>query len=316
MAKVQKPQIPPFGFSGPSLTADRLISFDGAQLGLTVWSAEGAPRFIVIGLHGVNDYARTFEGAGPFWAAQGITTYAYDARGHGRSPQRGVWGGEALMTQDLRAAVTAVRARHPETPIALVGESMGAATIMAAVTSKQGLHGVDRLVLVAPAVWGWSNQPLAYRMALWSATFAAPKQRLTPPKAITKRIRASDNVEMLQALGRDPLMIFQTRVDSVYGLVNLMETATHSAGKLPDPTLILYGTNDQIVPRRAVERTVARIPATVRTAEYPDGWHMMLRDRQAEKIWTDIAAFIADPTAPLPSGTGPIATRQPRKGKN
>jgi len=316
MAKVQKPQIPPAGFAGPSLAADRLISFDGAALGLTVWPSQGEPRHIVIGLHGVNDYARTFEGAGPFWAARGITTYAYDARGHGRSPQRGVWGGEPLMTQDLRAAITAVRARHPETPIAIVGESMGAATIMAAATSTQGLPGVDRLVLVAPAVWGWSNQPLAYRVALWSATFAAPKQRLTPPRVVTNRIRASDNTEMLQALGRDPLMIFQTRVDSVYGLVNLMETATRTAGRLPDPTLILYGTNDQIVPRKAVERTIRRIPPSVRTAEYPNGWHMMLRDRQAEKVWTDIATFIDDPNAPLPSGTGPIATATARKAKN
>lgn len=316
MPIVQKPQLAPTGFTGPSVTADRLISFDGAPLGLTIWQAEGAPRFIVIGLHGVNDYARTYEGAGPYWATRGIITYAYDARGHGRSPERGVWGGEPLMTGDLRAAITAIRARHPGIPIALVGESMGAATIMAAAASREGLPGVDRTILVAPAVWGWSSQPLPYRLALWSAAHTAPQQRLTPPRTVTNHIRASDNVEMLQALGRDPLMIFKTRIDSVYGLVSLMETASKTAGLLPVPTLMLYGSNDQIVPRNAVARTIKAIPASVRTAEYPQGWHMMLRDLQAPTIWADIASFIDDPTAPLPSGVGPIQKRTPTKAKN
>ena len=39
-----------------------------------------------------------------------------------------------------------------------------------------------------------------------------------------------------------------------------------------------------------------------RTALYTGGYHMLLRDLKAERVWRDIAAWIDDPRAPLPSG--------------
>ena len=44
-----------------------------------------------------------------------------------------------------------------------------------------------------------------------------------------------------------------------------------------------------------------------RVAVYESGYHMLLRDLQAETVWTDIAAWIGDRASPLPSG----ADRQP-----
>jgi hypothetical protein len=38
-------------------------------------------------------------------------------------------------------------------------------------------------------------------------------------------------------------------------------------------------------------------------AIYENGYHMLLRDLQAETVWTDIAAWIADASQPLPSGS-------------
>ena len=48
------------------LDNERFTSFDGAELGLTVWQAEGtaAPELVVVGVHGMNDYAMAFEYAG------------------------------------------------------------------------------------------------------------------------------------------------------------------------------------------------------------------------------------------------------------
>jgi hypothetical protein len=72
----------PSGFEGPSILDNRFVSFDGARLGLMTWKAEGQyaddPWAVVIGLHGMDDYAKAFHMAGPWWAKHGITTYAYD----------------------------------------------------------------------------------------------------------------------------------------------------------------------------------------------------------------------------------------------
>jgi alpha-beta hydrolase superfamily lysophospholipase len=293
------------GFSGPRVEGERFISFDGAALGLTTWEAERETNAVIVGLHGMNDYANAFHLAGPYWAGQGITTYAIDQRGFGRSPDRGVWGGEALMVQDLRTLVEVARQRHPGVPVTVAGESMGGAVAIAAFASQRPPRA-DRLVLLAPAVWGWSSQPLPNRTALWVTAHFAGSRVIKPPRFITHHIRASDNVEELHAMGRDPLMIWGARSDALWGLMHLMETAWVSTGRLRVPTLYLYGANDEIIPREPTLQAVSRLPSSARTALYEDGWHLLLRDHQARAVWDDVAAFTFDPYTRLSSGARPI----------
>jgi alpha-beta hydrolase superfamily lysophospholipase len=301
---VQKAARPPIGFSGPRLEAHRFISFDGAPLGLSSWNARGEPWAVIIGLHGMNDYGAAFWTAGPWWAEQGVTTYAYDQRGFGRSPERGVWGGEPLMTEDLRTLCALVRKQHPHALIAVVGESMGGAVAVDAFASPRP-PDADRLVLLAPAVWGWSNQPAVYRVALWFGAHLFGGHKLEPPTIVTEHIQASDNLPELRRMGRDPLMIWGTRPDTIYGLVNLMEHANRRMGEVRAPLLYLYGRHDEIIPEAATRSAVARLSASARTGYYPDGWHILLRDYEGRTVWNDILAFVKDPAAPLPSGVGP-----------
>jgi acylglycerol lipase len=308
---VQSAQVP-----GPiqpvaRLNVDSVTSFDGTRLGLSVFSPPpGTPvRAAIVALHGINDYAAAYQTAGPWWAQRGIVTYAYDARGFGRSPNRGVWPGQTLMHQDLRTVLALVRQAHPQVPVALVGESMGAATIMSAYASAAP-PVADRVVLLAPAVWGWSNLPLPYRTTLWLGAHTMGSRPVTPPRVVTRRIRATDNEAALRAMGRDPNMIFETRIDVLYGLVRLMEAAFRSAGTLPgDRTAVFTGQNDQIVPRHAFVALAPRLPQGVRTVDYPQGWHMLTRDLHAERMYADAASFILDPAAPFPSGATPFPGR-------
>jgi alpha-beta hydrolase superfamily lysophospholipase len=305
----QRPQIPTSGFAGPRLEADRFISFDGAALGLTRWTPPGDdPWAVVVGVHGMDDYANAFHLAAPYWASEGVATYAYDQRGFGRSPRRGVWAGDALLIEDLRTIVALVRARYPHAVIAVAGESLGGAVAIEAFASDRP-PAADRLVLLAPAVWGWSSQPLAYQVALEVATHLAPAHVFTPPSFVTDHIAASDNEAELIAMGRDPLMIWGARADALYGLVNTMQRAWREIGQVKAPTLYLIGAHDEIIPRKPAIGAARRLPAGDRTADYAKGWHLLLRDKQAETVWRDVAAFIRDPSAPLPSGAPPIPGR-------
>ena len=307
---VQQALRPPAAFQGPRFdeAAHRFYSFDGAPLGLTVWKPPvgQAPWAVIIGLHGMNDYAEAFYLAGPWWAQQGIATYAYDARGHGRSPDRGVWGGTRLMTEDVRTAVTVAHRDHPGAVIAVVGESMGAATAIAAFASDDP-PAADRLVLLSPAVWGCSSMPTAFAATLWVGAHTFPYRPVTAPKGVQRKIVATDNDEALRKMGRDRNMIWETRIDAVYGLVRLMERASEGAGKLTAPTAFLYGARDQLIPRASALKAARGLPPTARTAFYPQGYHLLLRDRQAETVWKDVASFLRAPDAPFPSGVGPLA---------
>lgn len=302
---VQQPAQPPGGYRGPYIGGDVVASFDGALLGLTTWEATGEPWAVIVAAHGFNDYANAFHLAAPWWAEQGVTTYAYDQRGFGRSPGRGIWAGEELLIEDLRTVAALVRQRHPNAILVVMGESMGGAVAASAFATDRP-PPADRLVLLAPAVWGWESQPLPYRTMLWFAANLTPGRVYTPPRWLTSRIRPTDNREELIRMGRDKLMIWGARSDTLYGLVRLMDRASQAVGDDDVPTLYLYGANDEIIPENAALRAVKGLKPTDRSAYYAKGYHLLTRDLQGPVVWADVLAFIRDPQAPLPSGAPPI----------
>jgi acylglycerol lipase len=303
----QRLDLGPLGFRGPRFEGDDFVSFDGARLGLKRWLPMGEPEWVIVGLHGMNDYSNAFHLAGDWWAGQGIATYAFDVRGFGRSPERGVWAPTGMVLEDVRACVELVRERHPRAKVALAGVSMGGGLAIAAMTDPNPPR-VDRLMLFAPAVWGWSEQPLPNRASLWVTSHMVGGWVVKPPEWLVKNVMPSDNIDELRRMGRDPNMIWGARSDTIYGLVGLMEQAWRKPGALNVPTAWFYGANDHIIPKAATVEATARLGAGQRTAFYVNGWHLLLVDRQAEKVWRDAESFLRDPTAPFPSGAPTIPT--------
>lgn len=305
---IQGPLVPAAAFAGPALEADMLVMDDGARLPLTRWApASGDPWAVIIALHGMNDSRASFRLAGPWWAEQGIETWAFDQRGFGDAPGRGVWAGEARLTEDVRTAVSIARARHPRAIIAVVGESMGGSVAVAAFGSDRP-PAADRVVLLAPGVWGWSAQGALNSTALWVTARAMGDRSVEPPAWAIRGKAASDNRLELIRNGRDPASILSTRFDALYGLVDLMQSASDRLGAIHGPTLLLYGAHDHVVEkgpmRRALENAGSR--PEFRTGYYPDGWHILDRDLQAETMFRDVAVWLRDPAAPLPSGAAPV----------
>lgn len=282
------------------------VTADGSRLGLTVWPATDTeePEYVVVGVHGMSDYAGAFHMAAPYWAERGVTTYAYDQRGFGRSPHKGFWPEEELLREDLRTAVDVARKRHPDAVITVVGISMGASVAMTAFGSDDP-PAADRLILSGPGLRGWGAINPLYRVSLYASAFSNPGWIVVPPAGLIK-IEPSDNNEMLRRTWSDPHMTYENRIDQVYGLVTLMEHAHWAAARLPAglPVLASYGAKDIVIPQNGVERTAKLLPQAVRTVYYRNGYHMLERDLQAEKVHADYLAFMKDPDATLPSGEG------------
>ena len=206
------------------------------------------------------------------------------------------------------------RAAYPGAVIAVVGESMGGSVAAAAFGSDEP-PDADRLVMLAPGVWGWSTQGWLNSTALNIAARMAGSKAVEPPSFIAERIVASSNRLELHRNGRDPQSLLSTRFDTIYGLVDLMETASRRLGLSPVPSILMYGAHDEVVEKGPMRRALAQVAPTsrLRTAWYPNGWHLLNRDLDAEVVYRDVVAFLRDAEAPLPSGAPPVAPQlQPR----
>ncbi len=296
--------MPPAPADGAALEPGAIRTADGEALPLRRWGPPGdEAEALVLGLHGLNDYSNGLAVAAEHLATAGVATYAYDQRGFGATRDAGRWPGEERLVDDAEAALALLRRQHPDTPLYLLGQSMGGAvaTILAA---ERGLGPAAGLILVAPAVWAWETMPWYQRIGVRLS--ARLPGRLQVSSAMVA-IEPTDNARILAAMRDDPLIQRWTRLDVLAGVTGLMGRALAASAALYTPALVLYGEHDRVIPpapiRAMLRRLPPRPPGRWRLALYPDGYHMLTRDRQGERVNADIAAWLADPAgAPLPSG--------------
>ncbi|MCB8881782.1 alpha/beta fold hydrolase [Acidisoma cellulosilytica] len=286
----------------PVVTDGAFTMADGARLPYREWLPAGAPAIVVLALHGIDDSRDAWEAPGPLLAAQGIAVIAPDERGFGATPGRGYWPGTPQMLSDARAMTLSVRQDYPDAKLYLMGESMGGAVLLALAASPEA-PAVDGYVFSSPAVWGRQQMNLLYRSTLWLAEHTVPNMRLTGGGT---GVVPTDNDAAWERLSRDPLTVTDTRVSTVKGLVDLMDQALAGAGHINAPALFLYGGHDELVPKPAMTaawRAAARSgDLSVTLAFYPKGYHLLQRDHEGPAVTADIAHWLQDPQAPLPSG--------------
>jgi alpha-beta hydrolase superfamily lysophospholipase len=283
----------------PHLTATSYVAADGTTLPLSLWPAVHAhPKAILLGLHGFGDYRDAFQEPAEIWAKSDITTYAYDQRGFGKSPTRGRWPGTDTLAADALAVAALIRARHRDVPFYVIGESMGGA--LALIAADRGLEA-DGLILSAPALRGRVVLGPAASAALWFFGHTLP---WLPAGPTSIDFRPTNNPKALAKLQKDPLMLHQPRVDMAYGLVDLMDISYDAARRIHTPYLMLHGMDDRLVPTSTMRAALEIMPAlsASKLAFYEHGSHLLMRDNQGPLIAADIAAWIGNHDAALPSG--------------
>lgn len=287
------PTIHPAGppIAQTSLEDDAFVAADGTELPLQSWGDLENPSAVILALHGMGDYANAFMEFGEQIDPTGIAIYAYDQRGFGRTPTRPFWAGAASMVNDASDALTLLRARYPDIPIYLLGNSMGGA--VAIITAATRGHLMDGLVLVAPAVWNRDMMPWYQTAPLTALSHSLPWLPLTGRGL---DIWPSDNIEMLRRLSRDPYMMASVRVDLIAGVADLMDLARKRARDISVPTLLLSGKQDQVIPPEAAaalddDLSTAVLPIYDRCL-YGAGYHMLLRDLNGPVVIADIRRWI------------------------
>ena len=279
------------GKSVPQLHEDYALMNDGFRLPVRRWGNPVDQQAIILAVHGLNDYGLGFQSTGEYLAGKGISLLSYDQRGCGETTGPGYWHGSQRMVDDSIIMLSLIRDQYPDKAIFLLGESMGGAVVLA--TLNETGSKISGVVLIAPAIWSRITMPWYQRALLWFAAHTVPAKELTGEGL---DLMPSDNMDMLRALGRDPLVIKATRVDVLYGVTNLMDMTAEASSGFTQPSLILYGKHDQIVPRTPTCSWLQALPDAGSNKRviiiYENGYHMLNRDLQAKKVLDDIADWI------------------------
>lgn len=282
----------------PVLADDHARMADGYRLPLHRWEPREVSEAVILGVHGFGDYGNAFAALSTLLDSESVTIYAYDQRGFGATDGQGIWPGGDTLVGDLRTLATLLRGRHPDLPLYLVAESMGGAVALRAITEAPGLD-IDGVILLAPAVWGARVMPWYQRLGLWLLLRIAPGAMFSGDAVAHLGIRMTDDPDVLEALRNDPLVQSRARVDTLHGLTSLMGEALDHPPGFAQPTLVLYGLNDQVVPPSAVcawfEHLLKLGAEQPRIVLYPEGFHLLTRYRQAANTGADIAAWLDDP---------------------
>ena len=259
---------------------------------MKVWLPADEIHGVIVAVHGFNDYSNFIKDAALFFNHQKIAVYSYDQRGFGETKTRGKWSGTQALSNDLATLVGLVSATHPGIPVYILGDSMGGAVTIVTM-AKEDSPKIAGVILVAPAVWARSEMPLYQRCLLWIAAHTIPWIKVTGESL---EVKPSDNIEMLEELGKDPLVIKGTRIDVLYGVSNLMDEAYESAELLKIKSLILYGKKDEIIPQKPIVEFYKRLPLSKQDQQqmilYENGYHMLLRDLQSKTVKKDIRDWI------------------------
>ena len=73
-----------------------------------------------------------------------------------------------------------------------------------------------------------------------------------------------------------------------------MKHGMKAAPEIEIPTFLVTGDKDDLVPVKMSRRLWDKLPEDLKTREtYNSGYHLLLRDCQAEAVWRDILVFVA-----------------------
>jgi acylglycerol lipase len=255
------------------------------------WLPERGPRAVIVISHGLAEHGGRYADLAARLVETGYAVYAIDHRGHGRSSgRRANIERFDYLVADLGVFIGRAQREHPDTPVILLGHSMGGAVALAcALRYHKVLRG---LVLSAPALAAGEALPAfkVWMVKLLSA-IAPNTGALTLPAAAVSRDPA-----IVRAYESDPL-VFRGSIPArtLAELLLAMQRLQQTAHELRVPVLVQHGTADSLVPLAAVYPVYQHLGvAKSRALQIYEGlYHEVYNEPERDRVIGDLAAWLA-----------------------
>ncbi|MCX7681191.1 MAG: lysophospholipase [Anaerolineae bacterium] len=265
--------------------------FGALELYYQSWHPDGMekPRALLPIVHGAGEHSGRYGNVVSWFVPRGYAVYAFDLRGHGRSPgPRGYITDWSEFREDVRLFLEFVRLQEADgAPLFLLGHSMGGLIVLEyTLHYPQGLNGV---IASAPVLARVGLSPLLMALArilsgLWP--------RLTLNTGLDATLLSRDRA-VVEAYIKDPLVHSLGTPRLGTELTRAFEWTQAHAAQMQVPCLIVHGSEDRLVPPEGSRLFYERMTlADKELRVYPGYYHELFNDVGKEQVLADVEAWV------------------------
>lgn len=253
---------------------ERIPTRNGGQVAFRSWRDNQDapdPAQVVIAIHGSSATSSSLHPLAKALRAQGLPVYAPDIRGHGDTGRRGDIDYAGQLDDDLAVFVDAVRARHRNAKLILLGFSSGGGFALHAAGSRLGKL-VERTILLSPML-GIRAPTVKAEGQAWAKAFV--------PRILALALLNRMGVHQLDHLTVLAFAIDPRQADILTGaysylLMNAFGTADYAADlrNASCPITVIVGEKDELFDAGRFAPTVAAIRPDVAVTVVPGLSHI------------------------------------------
>jgi alpha-beta hydrolase superfamily lysophospholipase len=248
---------------------ENLTAKDGISLFTHAWIPPQYHAAICI-VHGFGEHGRRYAHVADFFNQQGYAVVAFDNRGHGKSGgKQGHAPSVDSYLDDIEVFLTAAKQQFGNTPLFLYGHSMGGNLALNYVLKRDVsiLRGV-----VATGTW----IRLAFEPNPMLLTLGKIMRSIFPTFTQSSGLvqeHISKDPAVVAAYSKDPLVHGRITASAGMGLTESAAFLNSFAGKMPIPTLIMHGEEDQLTSQPASEEFASRVSGDLTYKKWDGMYH-------------------------------------------
>jgi alpha-beta hydrolase superfamily lysophospholipase/SAM-dependent methyltransferase len=265
---------------------------DGAELFYRAWLPAKPTDKAVVLFHRGHEHSGRWQETVEGLALEDVAVFAWDARGHGRSPgARGSAENLGVIIRDMEAFVQHLSAEHriPVENMVVMAHSVGA------VTAAAWVHDY------APPIRGMILAAPAFRVKLY-VPLAVPLLRLKQKlfghgyvKSYVKAKMLTHDEEQAAEYQAAPMIFRQIAVNVLLDLYDTSTRLMADAGAITTPTLLLEAGTDWVVKPAAQRMFFERLSSKVkRWVTLPGFYHAIFHEKNRQLVWSKSREFILE----------------------
>src|SRR5215471_13009791 len=269
-------------------TEKSFTSWDGAELFYRVWIPAKAPNKALLLFHRGHEHSGRWQETVDALNLNDIAIFAWDARGHGRSPgERGTADNLLDVIKDVDAFAQHISNEHgvPIENMIVLAHSLAAVTVTAWVHDY------------APPIRAMILATSAFRVKLY-IPFAIPFLRTFRPRFVKSYVKSkmlTHDREQAVQYDSDSLIFRQIAVNVLLDLHDTAKRLVADAGAIQTPTLMIGAGKDWVVSLKAQQRFFDRLSSTHKRFEiFPDAYHAIFHETNRREVIGLVRDFVRD----------------------